>query len=45
MSEATLTTYEELKRVDQDLRRAERNLHAAHLNRASTAGLRPQESI
>ena len=43
MSEAIATTYEELKLVDQDLHRAEQNLLAAHLNRACTAGPRPQE--
>lgn len=43
MSEAIATTYEELKLIDQDLRIAEHNLLAAHLNRACTAGPRPQE--
>ena len=43
MSEAIASTYEELKLVDEDLLRAERNLLAAHLNRECTAGPRPQE--
>lgn len=42
MSQGLAERYEELQRVDSELRRAEQDLLAAHLNHRSRTGPRPE---